>query len=48
MRDRILAGGPWSEQEKQEILEYCMGDVDALINLLPRILADAAALPWPK
>jgi DNA polymerase-1 len=46
MRSRVLAGGPWSEQEKQEILEYCMSDVDALISLLPRVLADAFALPW--
>jgi DNA polymerase I len=47
MRDRVLAGAPFTEQEKREILEYCMGDVDALVSLLPRILADAAALPWP-
>jgi DNA polymerase-1 len=48
MRERILTGGPWTEQEKQEILEYCMGDVDALVSLLPRVLADADALPWPR
>jgi DNA polymerase-1 len=46
MRDRILAGSPWSDREKQEILDYCMSDVNALVSLLPRVLADAAALPW--
>jgi DNA polymerase I len=47
MRNRVLAGAPFTEQEKREILEYCMGDVDALVSLLPRVLADAFALPWP-
>jgi hypothetical protein len=47
MRDRVLAGAPFTEEEKQEILDYCMGDVDALTALLPRVLSDAFALPWP-
>jgi DNA polymerase I len=38
MRDLILRGGPWSEQERQAILDYCETDVDALARLLPRML----------
>lgn len=34
MRDLILAGGPWSEEQKQTILDYCVSDVLALKTLL--------------
>ncbi|NDB69742.1 MAG: DNA polymerase I, partial [Methylocystaceae bacterium] len=33
MRDLILSGGPWSDQEKQEILDYCEEDVEATARL---------------
>jgi DNA polymerase-1 len=35
MRDRVLRGGPWTDKERADILEYCMSDVDALARLLP-------------
>ena len=38
MRNLILRGGPWGEQERHAILEYCMADVDALARLLPAML----------
>jgi len=34
MRDLILTGGPWSEQEQVQILDYCESDVVGLANLL--------------
>src|SRR5215472_11468372 len=38
MRKRILAGGPYSSEERQAILNYCQSDVDALVQLLPRLI----------
>ena len=38
MRDLVLRGGPWSEEERRAILDYCQADVDALAALLPKIL----------
>jgi hypothetical protein len=35
MRALILRGGPWTEEEKRAILDYCASDVDALKRLLP-------------
>jgi hypothetical protein len=35
MQEKVLAGGPWGEDEQQEILDYCQTDVDALARLLP-------------
>jgi DNA polymerase-1 len=35
MRLVIMRGGPWSQKEKFEILDYCESDVDALARLLP-------------
>jgi DNA polymerase I len=37
MREKILSGGPWTEQDKTEILDYCQTDVDALARLLPKM-----------
>jgi len=34
MRALVMRGGPWTEQERQSILDYCMSDVDALERLL--------------
>jgi hypothetical protein len=39
MRDLILRGPPWSNQERQDILDYCESDVDALSRLFPKMLA---------
>jgi DNA polymerase family A len=38
MRALVLAGGPWSENEREAILDYCAGDVAALERLLPAML----------
>jgi len=38
MIELILRGPPWSEEERQAILEYCAGDVYALERLLPVML----------
>ncbi len=37
MRDLILSGGPWSEQEQLDIFDYCESDVVALEKLLPKM-----------
>jgi DNA polymerase family A len=34
----ILGGGPWSESDRKEILDYCATDIDALERLLPAML----------
>src|SRR5262249_5838408 len=34
-RDVILRGGPWAEDERAGILDYCESDVDCLVRLLP-------------
>lgn len=39
MRSLIMRGGPWSESERQAILDYCESDVSALARLLPAMLA---------
>jgi DNA polymerase family A len=38
IRLRILRGSPWSETERQEILDYCATDTAALERLLPAML----------
>ena len=38
MRALILRGGPWSADERKEILDYCATDIDALERLLPAML----------
>lgn len=35
---RVLAGPPWSDSERADILEYCAGDVASLERLLPAML----------
>jgi hypothetical protein len=35
MRALVMRGGPWNDKERTDILDYCMGDVDALARLLP-------------
>ena len=39
MRDLILRGGPWSDNERAAILDYCETDVEALARLLPAMLS---------
>jgi hypothetical protein len=39
MRERILQGPPFSEQEQRDILAYCEDDVRALARLLPHIVS---------
>jgi hypothetical protein len=38
MRDLTLRGGPWSEQEQIDLLDYCETDVVALELLLPAMM----------
>jgi DNA polymerase-1 len=38
MRTLVLSGGPWSQNERAAILDYCMTDVAALERLLPAML----------
>jgi DNA polymerase I len=38
MRALILRGGPWTEDERTAILNYCEGDVEALERLLTAML----------
>jgi hypothetical protein len=38
LRALILRGGPWSEQERAAILDYCETDIAALERLLPAML----------
>jgi hypothetical protein len=33
-RDVVLRGGPWTDAEREGILDYCQSDVDALYKLL--------------
>ena len=49
MRSRILQGRPFSPEEQAQILDYCMSDVDALVQLLPKLLPHVdldIALHW--
>jgi DNA polymerase-1 len=50
MRTRILQGRPFTPEEQVQILAYCMSDVDALMQLLPKLLPQPAdldiALHW--
>jgi DNA polymerase-1 len=45
MRALILSGGPWSEDQKQAILDYCTEDVVALAPLLDAMLSSQ---PWTE
>ena len=38
MRELVLRGGPWSEAEREAILDYCHSDVSAVGRLLPAML----------
>lgn len=45
MRALVLRGGPWSTQERRDILDYCQSDVDCLGPLLERMLPRIRSLP---
>ena len=38
MRDLAIRGGPFTDTERAALLDYCQSDVDALHQLLPRML----------
>src|SRR5262249_35724556 len=38
MRQLIMRGGPWSERDRESILDYCESDVESLARLLPAML----------
>jgi DNA polymerase family A len=40
MRERIIEGWPFTPEEQQKILDYCYSDIDALLRLLPKLLAE--------
>ena len=40
IRDRIIQGWPFAPEEQKQILAYCYGDVDSMVRLLPKVLAD--------
>jgi DNA polymerase-1 len=40
MRDRIMRGWPFTPEEQQKILDYCVGDVGDLSRLLTRMLPE--------
>ncbi len=40
MRSLAMRGGPYSEEEKKQLLDYCESDVVALERLLPKLLPD--------
>ena len=39
MQKRVMQGWPFTPTEREQILSYCQGDVDALSRLLPHILS---------
>jgi len=45
MRDRILQGPLFTNQERADILDYCESDVDALARLVPYIIPTIRSLP---
>jgi hypothetical protein len=38
MRDLALRGGPWTQEEREALLDYCESDVVAMKRLLPAML----------
>jgi DNA polymerase I len=43
-RERVMQGWPFTPEEREWILKYCLSDVEALLPLLQRILRDMSAL----
>jgi hypothetical protein len=44
LRKRILAGGPYSAEDRRAITAYCQSDVNALFQLFPRLVGDTTNL----
>ena len=44
-RELVMRGGPWSDAERRQILDYCQSDVDSLGPLLERMLPPIVATP---
>jgi hypothetical protein len=44
-RNLVLRGAPWSDHERDEVLDYCQSDVDALGPLLERMLPAITTTP---
>ena len=40
MQKRVMEGPPFTAEERQQILDYCLSDIDALRRLLPKILVE--------
>ena len=40
MQKRVIRGGPFTSEEREQILKYCGSDIDALARLLPFLLKD--------
>jgi DNA polymerase-1 len=40
MRELAMRGGPYTEKEREDLVDYCQTDVDAMVELLPKM--------WPK
>jgi DNA polymerase-1 len=45
MRDLILSGGPWDGHDREAILDYCQGDVEALQRLISALAGLVAPDP---
>ena len=45
MRDRIMQGPPFTNQERADILRYCEDDARALARLIPRLVPTIPSLP---
>jgi hypothetical protein len=45
MRDRILQGPPFSEEERRQIMAYCEDDARALGRLIPHLIPTIRSLP---
>jgi len=46
MRDLVLRGGPWSDEEREQIIAYCAADVVALKRLFHRM--ECRLIDWPR
>jgi hypothetical protein len=44
IRKRILAGGPYSKEDRENILSYCQSDVEGLAQLYSRMIGDKTNL----
>jgi DNA polymerase-1 len=45
MRNLIMRGPPFTAQERQDVLDYCQDDVEALARLVPLIVPTIRSLP---